>query len=120
MSESIEPMSSVNISERADELMEKAAQAHSGRATHVFRAIPKGSLSQVLLALRKDHELSEHENPGEALLHVLKGRVRLVVGDQSIDLGEDDHVVIPQHHHSLIALEDAAVFLTVVIQRPHI
>lgn len=110
-----EVMSSVNLREMVDELM--AGTGSSGRATHVFRAVTGGALSQVLLVLREGRELSEHDNPGEALLHVLRGRVRLIVGDDTCALGPDDHLVIPQKRHSLLALEDAAVLLTIVKSR---
>jgi quercetin dioxygenase-like cupin family protein len=106
-----------NIDSLIDELMTTAGTAHSGRATRAFRAAPGGVMTQVLLALREGRELSEHENPGEALLHVLRGRVRLTAGDDAWDLGANDHVVIPQTRHSLLALEDAAVLLTVARPR---
>lgn len=109
-----ETMSSVDLRAVADELLTVAATAASGRATRVFRAVPGGSLSQVLLVLRAGGELSEHENPGEALLHVLRGRVRFSAGGAVRDLSADEHLVIPQQRHGLLALEDAAVLLTVV------
>jgi Uncharacterized conserved protein, contains double-stranded beta-helix domain len=112
-----EVMSSVDLGELTDELLAAAGTADSGRGMHVFRAVPGGSLSQVLLVLRKGRELSEHENPGEALLHVLRGRVRLTAGVEACDLCADEHIVIPQQRHGLLALEDAAVLLTVVKAR---
>jgi quercetin dioxygenase-like cupin family protein len=107
----------VDLTRLADELREQAAAADSGRATHVFHAVPGGSLAQVLLVLLAGRDLSEHENPGEALLHVLRGRVLLTAGDDSWELGGGEHIVIPQQRHSLHALEDAAVLLTVVHAR---
>ncbi len=109
-----QPMTSVDLTALTDELMAKAGEARSGRATHLFRAVPAGSLSQVLLVLRSGRELSEHENPGQALLHVLRGRVRLTAGEESVELGAHAHLVIPQQRHAVLALEDAAVLLTVV------
>lgn len=77
----------------------------------------RAASSQVLLVLRDGRELSEHENPGEALLHVLRGRVRLTADDERCDLSANEHIVIPQQRHGLLALEDAAVLLTVVGSR---
>lgn len=108
---------SVNLKVLTEELLEKAAAVESGRATHVFRAVPGGSLSQVMLVLKDGKELSEHENPGEALLHVLSGKVRLTAGEDSLDLSADEHAVVPQQRHGLLALEDSAVLLTVVRKR---
>lgn len=108
---------SVNLNTLTEDLLEKAGSVDSGRATHVFRAVPGGSLSQVMLALKDGKELSEHENPGEALLHVLKGTVRLTAGEEHLDLNANEHVVVPQQRHAVLALEDSAVLLTVVRKR---
>ena len=109
-----QPITTVDLTEIGEDLLAQAAQADSGRATRMFRAKPGGSLSQVMLALRADRELSEHANPGQALLHVLRGRVRLGAGDNSWELGANGHMVIPEERHNLVALEDAVVLLTVV------
>lgn len=95
-----------------DELIARAAGASSGRATQALHAAPRGILTQVVLALMAGQALSEHENPGEAFLQVLRGRVRLTAGDDEWDLGEGDLLAIPQSRHALLALEDAAVVLT--------
>lgn len=102
-----------DLASLSEELLARAADAKSGRATHVFRAAPDGVLSQVLLVLLAGRELSEHENPGEAFLQVLRGRVRLTAGDREWSLGKDGHVAIPQRRHALVAEEDSVVLLTV-------
>lgn len=112
-----ETTSIVHLGELIDDLLPVATASHSGRATHVFRAVPGGSLSQVLLVLRAGETLSEHENPGQALLHVLRGSVQLTAGDDTWDLGPDDYIAIPHHRHHLLASTDSAMFLTVVRER---
>ncbi|GGJ48313.1 hypothetical protein GCM10010121_069320 [Streptomyces brasiliensis] len=57
--------------------------------------------------------LAEHENPGEATLLVLRGRVRLTSGDTSWEGRTGDLITIPEARHSVQAVEDAAVLLTV-------
>ena len=96
----------------ADDLLARASAASSGRATHAFHAAPKGVLSQVVLALMAGQNLSEHENPGEAFLHVLRGRVRLSAGDDSWEMKAGELIAIPQQRHALDALEDSVVVLT--------
>lgn len=64
--------------------------------------------------LAAGHKLAEHENPGEATLLVLRGRVELATGTASVAVAAGDYVVIPQERHDLTAVEDSAVLLTVV------
>lgn len=70
-------------------------------------------LSQVLMAMIAGIELSEHSNPGEGTLHVLLGEVQLRSGDDSWDLSEGQMMAIPQAVHSVAALADSVVLLTV-------
>ena len=58
-------------------------------------------------------ELGEHNNPGEATVHVLRGRVRLSSGDHSWERRTGDLLIVPDARHSLHALENSAVLLTV-------
>jgi quercetin dioxygenase-like cupin family protein len=58
--------------------------------------------------------LAEHENPGEATLYVISGRVELSVGADSWQGRSGDLVEIPPARHSLLAVENSAVLLTAV------
>lgn len=95
-----------------DDLLAKAAAATSGRATQAFHAAPSGVLTKVVLALMAGKGLSEHANPGEAFLQVLRGRLRLSAGDQQWELGPGDFVAVPQQRHAVLALEDSVAVLT--------
>jgi len=70
-------------------------------------------LRQTLVALASGQIMDEHENPGEATLQVLAGRVRLVAGQTSWDGAPGDLLVIPQARHSVEAVDDSVVLLTV-------
>jgi len=70
-------------------------------------------LRQTLIALVAGRSMSEHENPGEATLFVLRGRVRLIADDDVWDGRSGDMIVIPDCRHSLEAAEDSVVLLTV-------
>jgi quercetin dioxygenase-like cupin family protein len=57
--------------------------------------------------------LAEHENPGEATALILHGRVRLWAGHHSWEAARGDLLIIPDRRHSLEALENSALLLTV-------
>ncbi len=61
--------------------------------------------------------LAEHENPGEATVHVLQGRLRLSAGETSWEGSPGDLLVVPDSVHSLEALEAVALLLTVAKHR---
>lgn len=98
----------------ADDLLTTARAASSGRATTMLCAPEGQHMSQVLLALADGRELSEHENPGQATLQVLRGSVVLRAGAAEWHLSPREHMVIPPVRHSLFANEDAVVILTMV------
>jgi quercetin dioxygenase-like cupin family protein len=61
--------------------------------------------------------LDEHENPGEATVYVLHGRVRLAAGDKSWDGPPGHQMIVPDARHTLEGLEDAVVLLTTAMPR---
>ena len=75
-------------------------------------------LRQTLIAMVKDAALTEHANPGEASVHVLRGRVLLAADGQSWEGRDGDLLIIPDSPHSLQALQDSVVLLTVA-KRPN-
>ena len=96
----------------AAELLEQATSADAGRAARTLPH-PVDGLRQTVIALRGGTELGEHESPGPASLLVIRGRVRIVAGERSIDLGPHTLSPIPDARHSLQADEDAVVLLSV-------
>jgi quercetin dioxygenase-like cupin family protein len=72
------------------------------------------SLRQTVIALAAGSTQAERENPREATVHVLSGRVHLDGSRASWEGRAGDLIVVPQERHSLQALEDSAVLLTVV------
>ena len=52
-------------------------------------------LRQTLIAMVKDAALTEHANPGEASVHVLRGRVLLAADGQSWEGRDGDLLIIP-------------------------
>ena len=93
--------------------LEVARTASSGRSAHTVYGGHERVLRQTLIALRQGAALDEHENPGEATLQVLRGRVTLAAGEERWQGSEGDLMVIPDARHSLEAVEDSVVLLTV-------
>ncbi|EAP98078.1 hypothetical protein JNB_13978 [Janibacter sp. HTCC2649] len=105
-----------SLSALVREHLEIAATASSGRSAHTIYGGHDRSLRQTLIALRAGSRLDEHENPGEATLHVLHGRVALVAVDTKCDGTPGDLMTIPDSRHALEAIEDSAVLLTVAMR----
>lgn len=93
-----------------------ASTASSGRSAHTIYGGHEHALRQTLIALRAGSKLDEHENPGEATLQVLHGRVTLVAGETKWNGSPGDLMTIPDSRHSLDAVEDSAVLLTVAVR----
>ncbi|GAB2779181.1 cupin domain-containing protein [Streptomyces chlorus] len=106
-------MQKLSLDVLAREHLERAAAASTGRSASTVYGGHEHTLRQTLLALTSGTSLAEHENPGEATLLVLRGRVRLTSGDTAWEGQAGDLLVIPPARHALEALEDAAALLTV-------
>lgn len=110
-------METFSLTGLAQEQLEIARQAPSGRGADTVYGGHDNVLRQTVIALAAGRRLDEHENPGEATVQVLQGRVRLVSEDQSWEGATGDLIVVPQARHGLEALEDAVVLLTVAKHR---
>ncbi len=106
-------MQRISLDALATQQLELAA-AHGGRpAADTVVGGHERVLRQTVVGMPAGSELGEHENPGEATLYVLRGRVRLSSGEASWEGRAGDLLKIPNARHSLHALKDSAVLLTV-------
>jgi quercetin dioxygenase-like cupin family protein len=93
--------------------MRVARDSKSGRAASTIIGGSGSFLRHTVVALTAGTTLAEHENPGEATILVLEGTVRLVAAETDRCGREGDLLVVPQSRHSLQAMTDATLLLTV-------
>jgi quercetin dioxygenase-like cupin family protein len=106
-------MTHANLTLLARHHLDQAGHATSGRSAQTLRGGHEQALRQTVIALTAGTVLAEHENPGEATLLVLQGRVRLDSAGASTVGTAGDLLPIPEARHSLLAEDDSAVLLTV-------
>lgn len=104
-----------SLTELAGQQLGAAREISSGRGAQTVVGGHSTTLRQTLIALVAGQRLNEHENPGEATVYIVHGRVRLTTGDDSCEGVAGDLLVVPDARHSLEAHEDAAILLTVAI-----
>lgn len=106
-------MEKSSLTALARELVASAKTKGSGRSARTVYGGHERVLRQTVIALTKGSSLDEHENPGEATVNVLSGRLLLKAGDVAWEGSPGDHIAVPPTRHSVEALEDTAFLLTV-------
>ncbi|MGC5053948.1 cupin domain-containing protein [Micromonospora sp. DT48] len=107
-------MQKSSLTDLTDQLLTAARGTSSGRGAQTVHGGHTKTLRQTVIALVAGQRLDEHENPGEATVHVLHGLVRLATGTTSCDGVAGDLLLVPDARHSLEALQDSVVLLTVI------
>jgi quercetin dioxygenase-like cupin family protein len=107
-------MQKTSLTALARNELRQALEASSGRSASTVYGGHEHRLRQTLIALRAGEWMSEHENPGEATLQVIEGRVLLWSGDVSWNGSPGDLMIIPTGSNAVEIVEDSVLLLTVV------
>lgn len=95
------------------ELLKDAAGSTSGRAARTIHGGHGLLLRQTVIALIGGTVMAEHRSPGESSVQVLSGEILLIVGDTNWQLMAGDFLELPPDPHSVRAVTDATLLLTV-------
>jgi quercetin dioxygenase-like cupin family protein len=106
-------MDTTSLADMARAHIERARAADHGRSAHTLHGGHDHVLRQTLIALRAGTTLREHHSSRDATLQVLAGHIRLTAGTQTLDAVAGDLLTVPAEDHTLSAVENSAVLLTV-------
>jgi quercetin dioxygenase-like cupin family protein len=109
-------MEKLSLTALADGLLSQALNASSRRAVRTVDGGHPHLIFQTVIALAEGQRLDEHDNPGEATVQVLRGRVRVSADDDTTDASPGQLLIVTVARYTVTALEDA-VLLTVA-KRP--
>lgn len=112
-------MQKISLDALSREQLAVATTATAHRAAHTVFGGHEHTLRQTVIALTAGTTLAEHNNPGEATVHVLSGRVTLVCGDDAWSGRTGDLIIVPPAPHSLRAITDTTILLTAVATPTH-
>lgn len=97
--------------------LKTSRDATSGRSGETIYGSHERLLRQTLIALTTGTTMAEHESPGEATLLVVTGHVRLSSAADQCEGLPGELIAIPPARHTVEALTDSAVLLTVAKDR---
>ncbi len=97
----------------ADELLAEASQLRAGRSARTLTPGQGAALKQTLLALRAGQRLQDHLAPGPTTLLGIRGTAVLTAERTSVTLTDGVWASCPTGPHSLEAVSDTVVLITV-------
>jgi quercetin dioxygenase-like cupin family protein len=109
------PTETTSLADAARTHVDRARAADHGRSAHTVHGGHDRALRQTVVALRAGTTLREHASAREATLQVLAGRVRLITGTRTLEAVASDLLTVPAAAHTLSAVEDSALLLTVSV-----
>jgi quercetin dioxygenase-like cupin family protein len=108
-------MQKMSLEALAREHLKRAQPDSTGRSSSTVYGGHEHVLRQTLIAIKAGRSMSEHESPDESTVLVLQGRVRLVAKDDAWEGRSGDMLIVPDVRHSIEAIEDSVLLLTVAM-----
>ena len=106
-------MQKISLDALARQQMKLAATAGGRHTADTVYGGHEKVLRQTVIGMSAGARLAEHENPGEGTVLILRGRVRLSAAETSWEASRGDLLILPESRHSLEAVENSALLLTV-------
>jgi len=110
-------MQKMSLDAVAREQLDAARRSTASRSASTVFGGHERALRQTVIALLAGAAMSDHENPGEATVYVLSGRIELTAGADTWHGRQGDLIAVPDSTHGLRALTDSVVLLTAVPRR---
>ena len=102
------------LNTHGEAVLSEARQARAGRAARTL--VKDGPLRLTIVGFKSGASLRDHHAGGPVSIHVLSGVVEVNVGEQSEQLEAHSLLTLePSVIHSLIAISDALILLTIVL-----
>lgn len=87
-------------------------------AAKTMPLVKEEAFEAIRLVIRKDHELPTHQTEGAITVYCLAGRIAFTARGQTHDMKEGHWLfLVGKEPHSLRAIEDSAVLLTILLPR---
>lgn len=104
----------IDLTLKTQQLYETARTAVARRAgSTVYRG---DGVRQTLVVILAGEEMAEHESPQEGFVHVMEGKIRLDGYQRSWEIEAGQLLPVPPEKHSVMALEDSILTITVLRQ----
>jgi quercetin dioxygenase-like cupin family protein len=105
-------MEKFSLTATAHRRLDHGCTVSSGRSATTVYGGHEHTLRRTVIALTAGQSVEQHENPGQATVHVLTGRIRLVASDRGWHGAPGDVIIVPNSRHTLGAIQHPAVLLT--------
>lgn len=114
MSNSPEQLEIVDFTAEQQRLKQEAHNAPAKRAgSTLYRG---DGLRQTMVAIEAGAEMTEHDSPAEAFIHVLEGQVTIHGKSRQWQISEGNLLSVPPERHSVTADQNSVFTLTVLRQ----